>query len=325
MLPTMTLIENGASLVTTDRLTVTYGTTVAVDEITFHVDAGEVFGLLGPNAAGKTSVIRALTTILRPSGGSATVAGAPLDDPDTIRANIGVLPESNGYPGSQSAAHYLTFYGQLFGLSSAAARDRSLDLLDRFGLASNSYQEIRTFSRGMRQRLGIARALINRPRVLFLDEPTIGLDPAGREDVLSHLVSVAQESGSAVLICSHLLDDIERICDRVAILHHGRLAAEGTVAEVSASSGVTSNVLLEVSPDQVQEVVAVLNASNLDCRPIPNPSRRGEIRIDLTDEMRSANPLARILVDQQISILRLEMRTSRLSDAFLAHTAEEEG
>ena len=169
MLPTMTLIENGASLVTTDRLTVTYGTTVAVDEITFHVDAGEVFGLLGPNAAGKTSVIRALTTILRPSGGSATVAGAPLDDPDTIRANIGVLPESNGYPGSQSAAHYLTFYGQLFGLSSAAARDRSLDLLDRFGLASNSYQEIRTFSRGMRQRLGIARALINRPRVLFLD------------------------------------------------------------------------------------------------------------------------------------------------------------
>ena len=308
--------------VSTDRLTVKYGDIVAVRDVSFHVDAGEVFGLLGPNGAGKTSVIRALTTIVQPSGGSATVVGAPLTDPTTIRSNIGVLPESNGYPGSQAAVAYLKFYGQLFGLSGQEAVVRGNQLLDRFGLGENRNQEIRTYSRGMRQRLGIARALINRPRVLFLDEPTIGLDPAGREDVLAHLVATAQDSGSAIVICSHLLDDVERICDRVAIMHHGRLAAIGTVGEVAASAGVTANAVVEVPPQQVAEVVALLESSNLGCRPSPSPSRQGEITIAFADPIESGNSLAEILLGHGVTILRLEVRTSRLSDAFLAHTAE---
>ncbi len=172
-------------------LVVRYGDHLAVDDVTFSVEAGNVLGLLGPNGAGKTSVIRALTTIIRREAGDARVAGVALHDAAAVRELVGVLPESMGYPGYQTAIAYLRYHGQLYGLSAAEAERRGRNLLETFGLAERAEARIKTFSRGMRQRLGISRALINDPMVVFLDEPTLGLDPAGQAEILFHIRELA--------------------------------------------------------------------------------------------------------------------------------------
>lgn len=228
------------SVLETNDLTVKYGRFTAVDGVSIQVLPGEIYGLLGPNGAGKTSFIRALTTIVPVASGTATVAGHRLTDPIAVRSSIGVLPESNGYPNHQGAQPYLKFYGQLFGLTKDEAERRAIDLLTRFGLGEN-HNRISTFSRGMRQRLGLARALINQPAVLFLDEPTLGLDPAGKDDIMNHLVRTARHSGTSIILCSHLLDEVERICDRVAIMDHGRVVVQGTPSQVIGTASVSEN------------------------------------------------------------------------------------
>ena len=156
-----------------------YGGHVAVEQLSFTAAAGEVVGLLGPNGAGKTTAIRMLTTILAPTAGSFTVAGVPHTRPAEIRQRIGVLPESAGYPEQQAGAEFLRYHARLFGHSRASAQATSAALLEQVGLAERGGSRIGTYSRGMRQRLGIARALVNDPQVVFFDEPTLGLDPAG--------------------------------------------------------------------------------------------------------------------------------------------------
>lgn len=165
----------------TRDLTIAYGDFVAAKGVTLRVASGEIYGLLGPNGAGKTSVIRALTTIVPIAGGTATVDGNPLNNPIAVRSSIGVLPESNGYPGAQTGRSYLRYYGQLFGLTPSMAEERAERLLAQLGLGEN-YGRIATFSRGMRQRLGLARALINEPAVLRVAADAISAaDTALRE------------------------------------------------------------------------------------------------------------------------------------------------
>jgi ABC-2 type transport system ATP-binding protein len=223
-----------------DRLSKRYGERTAVDELSFTARQGDIIGLLGPNGAGKTTTIRLLTTILRPSGGSFTVAGISGDHPAQIRQRIGVLPESAGYPGRQTGREYLRYAGRLFGLSrrdAAAAADR---LLGEVGLGDRAGSRISTYSRGMRQRLGIARALINEPVVVFLDEPTLGLDPAGQREILATVEQIAEQRGATVVLSTHTLTEVEQVCNRLLILDQGRLRAVGTVADVLASAGTTS-------------------------------------------------------------------------------------
>ncbi len=316
------MTSSNAAVVCED-LTVRYGDVIAVDAVSFEVQGGEVFGLLGPNGAGKTSVIRALTTIIEPSGGRAEVAGVPLTSPDRLRREIGVLPESNGYPASESALAYLRFYGQLFGLTAGEAEERGRLLLDQFGLASNAASPISTFSRGMRQRLGIARALINRPRVLFLDEPTLGLDPAGREVVLALLGSVVGENGACVVLCSHLLDDVERVCDRVAILNRGRVVVAGTVAQVSAASVPGGQAEILVADGDAGLAIQALRsigvtATNAD------EHRAGELLVELSSPGGSLNRALAALIDAGIEVRGARALGARLSDAFLHLTGKAE-
>ncbi len=311
------------SAVLCEGLSVTYGDVTAVDRVTFDVQPGEVFGLLGPNGAGKTSVVRALTTVLDPSAGRAEVAGIPLDNPNGLRALIGVLPESNGYPGSETALGYLRFYGQLFGIPATESADRAESLLWQFGLGANAHQSISTFSRGMRQRLGIARSLMNEPQVLFLDEPTLGLDPAGREDVLSHLTSAVAANGTGVVLCSHLLDDVERVCDRVAILDQGRIVAAGTVGNVIEAAGIGGTMRISVVPEAAGRALeSLLNLPQV-ARAESNSSRLGEIDIDLVEPEPHANQILSLLLGAKIEIRGVQLEGARLSDAFLKLTQRE--
>lgn len=301
-----------------DSLVVRYGEFAAVDGVTFTAEPGEVIGLLGPNGAGKTSVIRALTTVLDPASGSATVAGAALSDPMGIRRRIGVLPESSGYPGSQRASDYLRFYGRLFGLDRPEATRRTTSLLDSLGLRERQDARIRTFSRGMRQRLGIARALINDPAVLFLDEPTLGLDPAGKQDILAHIEAVAHDRGATVLVSSHLLEEIERACDRVVILHRGHVAASGTVVDVVRAAGIGGRIHIRIAPEDVATANELLGALAQVDAIEAGPS--GELEITVIGPSTNGNELATVLIDSGIVIQRFEVAPGRLGDAFFALT-----
>jgi ABC-2 type transport system ATP-binding protein len=224
-----------------------YGARNALDGLTFAADPGEVIGLLGPNGAGKTTTIRVLTTILEPTGGTFTVAGIPGDRPDRIRERIGVLPESAGYPGRQTGAEYLRYAARLFGRSrhdAAAAAER---LLTEVGLGDRGGARISTYSRGMKQRLGIARALVNDPAVVFLDEPTLGLDPAGQREILAAIADLARQRGATVVLSTHTLTEVEQVCGSVLILDHGRLRAAGPLADIVAGAGSLSAAFLDLT------------------------------------------------------------------------------
>ena len=217
-------------------LSKSYDGRVAVDGIDLAVPVGSVLGFLGPNGAGKTTVIRMLATILTPDSGSFTVAGVPSHQSARVRSVVGVLPESAGYPPTQTGREWLTFHARLFGQPRRQAAATTKALLTEVGLAARSGSAISSYSRGMRQRLGIARALVNDPRVVILDEPTLGLDPAGQDQLLDLISRIARQRGATVVLSTHQLDEVERVCDRVVILHHGKVVAEGTVAEVTADA-----------------------------------------------------------------------------------------
>ncbi|SDW35884.1 ABC-2 type transport system ATP-binding protein [Amycolatopsis xylanica] len=217
-------------------LTKRYGARTAVEDLSFTAHEGEIVGLLGPNGAGKTTTIRLLTTILTATSGEFTVAGESA--PAEIRRRVGVLPESAGYPAIQTGREYLRYHARLFGIERSAAGAVADRLLAEVGMADRGRTRISGYSRGMRQRLGIARALVNEPVVLFLDEPTLGLDPAGQAQVLTLVREVAARRGTTVVLSTHTLHEVEEICTSVLILNRGKVLVAGTPREIAESAGV---------------------------------------------------------------------------------------
>jgi ABC-2 type transport system ATP-binding protein len=301
-------------------LSKSYGALRAVDRLELEVPTGIVLGFLGPNGAGKTTAIRMLTTILSPTAGSFAVAGVPHTRPLEIRSRIGVLPESAGYPDRQTGEEFLRYHARLFGHSRSSARDKAAALLDEVGLASRGRTVIGGYSRGMRQRLGIARALVNDPEVVFLDEPTLGLDPAGQRQMLELVQRITKERGATVLLSTHLLAEVEEVCSQVVILNRGRVVAEGTVAEVARQAAAPRRARLRVAPDRTAPALAALsNGGKLTAAEL----RPGELELTFSAE---ADPEAmsgeafRLLLSAEVPVLGFELEGGRLSDAFLAMT-----
>ena len=301
-----------------------YGSLVALADLAFAVQPGEVLGVLGPNGAGKTTAIRVLTTILPASSGSFTVAGVPHTRPADIRRRIGVLPESAGYPDRQQGQEYLRYHARLYGHSRASARAVASALLEEVGLSERAGSLISSYSRGMRQRLGIARALVNDPGVVFLDEPTLGLDPAGQRQVLANVRRIASERGAAVLLCTHLLAEVEENCSRVLILNHGRVLAEGTVAEITRRAAAPRSGRLHVAPEHVERATAALVGSRAVEDVQPTDGRPGTLTVAFASRVNldgaSMNEAVRILVEANVPLVSFELEGARLSDAFLAMT-----
>jgi len=214
----------------TEGLTKTYGQVRALDGLTLTVEPGTVFGFLGPNGAGKTTTIRLLTGLAKPTGGHAWVAGEEIADGGKVAARIGYLPEEPAFYGWMTPSELLDYIGRLFGLSSQERHSRTKDLLELAGLSRVGKRRIGGFSRGMRQRLGLAQALVNRPEVLFLDEPVSALDPGGRKEVLEMIGQLRGQC--SVFMSTHILQDVERVCDTVGIIDQGSLVVEAPQAEL---------------------------------------------------------------------------------------------
>jgi ABC-2 type transport system ATP-binding protein len=212
-----------------------FGDTVAVDDVSFQIAHGEIFGFVGHNGAGKTTTIRMLLGLLAPTRGSASVFGHDIvRESIAIRQVAGFLPDGYALPKEMTARSFLRYVGTMFGMTGGSL-ERQIDrLLERFDLTSVADKRLGGFSSGMIQKVGLAQALINEPRVLLLDEPTSGLDPIGRHETLELIRDLAMNQGVTVLFSTHILTDIERICERVAILHRGRLIANDSLADLKA-------------------------------------------------------------------------------------------
>jgi ABC-2 type transport system ATP-binding protein len=207
----------------------------ALEGIDFEVQPGELFGLLGPNGAGKTTTVKIILGLTHATEGVVRVSGLPVSDPAS-RARVGYLPEGHKIPPYLTARQALAIFGRMSGMTSEAIAKRTVVLLDRVHLSGWRDVRVRKFSKGMTQRLGLACALIHEPSVLLLDEPTDGVDPVGRREIRDLLQQEAREHGTAVLLNSHLLGEIELTCDRVAVLSKGRVAVAGPVAELTRST-----------------------------------------------------------------------------------------
>ncbi len=216
-----------------DGLVVRFGELEAVGGVSFAVSPGEVFGLLGPNGAGKTTTIRVLTTLLEASEGRALVAGFDVrNDSLAVRASIGYIPQAISVDGALTAYENLDFYGQVTGVPRRERRERIAEAIETMELAPMLDRLARTLSGGMLRRLEIATALLNRPAVLFLDEPTVGLDPTARRMVWERLCALREQAGTTILVTTHLMEEAERYCERLAVIDHGRLVEQGEPAEL---------------------------------------------------------------------------------------------
>jgi len=218
----------------TRQLRKRYGDIVAVDGLTLAVERGEVFGFLGPNGSGKTTTVKILLGLVRPTSGEARLLGHRPGDPAGM-GRVGFLPEHFRFPSWLTAGGLLDVHGRLFGLGAAERGRRTADLLARVGLADRAATRLGQFSKGMSQRIGLAQALVNRPEVVFLDEPTSGLDPLGRRDVRD-LIRELRAEGVTVFLNSHLLTEVEAVCDRVAIVKDGRAVRVGALDELRGSA-----------------------------------------------------------------------------------------
>jgi ABC-2 type transport system ATP-binding protein len=310
------------------RLSKRYGHRGAVEDISFVARAGEVVGLLGPNGAGKTTTIRMLTTMLTPTSGTFLVAGQPASAAAEIRRRVGVLPESSGYPGHQTGVEYLRYHARLYGMPWRAAHRVADRLLMELGLGDRAGSLISGYSRGMRQRLGLARALVHDPVVVFLDEPTLGLDPAGQAQVLAIIRSIAQSRGATVVLSTHTLPEVEEICSSVLILDRGRVQISGSVGEVIEMAVVERSATLRVPMEHVERArQAVARIPGLSGEPVDG--QPDVLRIALRPSaggpsIQSGNAMnaAMVAVAQAgVPVLSFQVEGARLSDAYRKVTA----
>jgi len=311
------------------RLTKHYGDRSAVEDVSFTASPGEIVGLLGPNGAGKTTTIRLLTTVLSPTSGEFSIAGHPSTASAEIRRCVGVLPESSGYPAHQTGGEYLRFFARLYGLSRGVARTVAAELLANVGLEDRAESLISSYSRGMRQRLGIARSLVNDPVVVFLDEPTLGLDPAGQAQVLEIIRGIAKNRDATVVLSTHLLPEVEQVCSKVVILNHGRVIVSGSVGEVISTALIKQSAQLRVPLDLVERARNVL--AGFPDLSVDQLMEQPDVLTLAMDRPRAGsgsgssdlmNAALAAITAAGIPVLRFELEGARLSDAFLKVTSE---
>jgi ABC-2 type transport system ATP-binding protein len=282
-----------------------YGKIEALKGVSLQVEKGEIYGLLGQNGAGKTTLIKVLLGIAHKSSGSAWLLDEPAGSV-AVRRRIGYLPEDHHFPGYHTGETLLNFYAKLTGVPRDERRRRNPALLELVGLSDRTRSKVRTYSKGMKQRLGLAQAMYHRPEVIFLDEPTDGVDPLGRREI-REVMQRLRELGTTIFLNSHLLGEVELVCDRVAILQRGAVVREGDVSSLTRVRGL---YLIGLAPG---EAFPEDEAERLGYR----PARAGDLwEVSLTNGQ-AIDPLVKMLVARGLNLRHLVEKRQTLEDLFL--------
>jgi ABC-2 type transport system ATP-binding protein len=310
------------SALRTQTLTRRFGDNTAVDGIDLDVAAGEIYGFLGPNGAGKSTTVRMLTTLLLPSAGSATVVGFDVrEQADMVRLRIGVALQEAALDPKQTGRELLDLQGRLYGLDARQRRRRVDELLVLVDIGDAIDQRIGTYSGGMKRRLDLAAALVHEPEMLFLDEPTTGLDPSSRAAVWSEVRRLNTERGMTIFLTTQYLEEADALADRVGIIARGRIVAEGTPTQLKRSVG-SDLIIVRCRPGDSQDVARVLSAlENLGTI----EASADEVVIAVERGAKAISPVAVALSEAGITVEGLTLRTPTLDDVFLHVTGERMG
>ena len=299
-----------------------YGKTTALDGLELTVPYGMVYGLLGPNGAGKTTAVRIFATLLRPDGGRAEVAGQDVTrEPRQVRRRIGLLGQQTAVDDVISAHQNLVLFGRLFHLDRATAKRRADELLAQFSLTDAAGKAPKAFSGGMRRRLDLAASLILAPEVLFLDEPTTGLDPAGRREVW-HAIRGLTAGGTTVLLTTHYLDEADKLCDRIAVIDHGRNLVDDTPEGLKRRIGNERLEIVAAEPDDLP-VIATL-AGKVGSTEATVDEAGLSVSVPVADGVRALTETAAELRTQGVGVADLGLRRPTLDEAFLHLTGAKE-
>ncbi|WP_435588680.1 ATP-binding cassette domain-containing protein [Micromonospora chalcea] len=316
--------RNTGLAVEAEGLVRSFGTTRALDGLDLRVPAGTVYGVLGPNGAGKTTAVRVLATLLRPDGGTARVFGHDVvRDADAVRSRVSLTGQYASLDEDLTGAENLILLARLLGLSRAGARDRADQLLAAFGLTEAAGRQVKKYSGGMRRRIDIAASILNTPDLLFLDEPTTGLDPRSRNQVWA-IVRAVVAYGTTVLLTTQYLDEADQLAGRIAVVDHGRVIAEGTPGELKSSVGSGSVHIRLRDPGQRPQAEEVLRAAlgvpvQLDTDPVALTARVGEDGTDLEASAQAARALGE-LAGAGIVVDDFSLGQPSLDEVFLALT-----
>ncbi|GAB7016016.1 ABC transporter ATP-binding protein [Methanogenium cariaci] len=304
------------NVVSVHNLKKTFDKNPVISGITFDVFRGEIFGFLGPNGSGKTTTMRLILGLLRPDSGSALVFDQPLDTSDKTRARVGVLLENNGLFDKLTAYENLKYYGELYGIPDI--EERIVELLEFTDLTERKGVLVGTFSTGMKRKLGIARAILHRPEVLFLDEPTSTLDPEAQKMVRDLIVHLSGDESMTVFLSSHNLDEVQKICSRVAILHGGKIKALDSVENLRKNRGVTKVRFTLSDSAQVTEARSVVSA-------VADVSdfQENETGFTITLSGSSASPVISRLCNAGIGIEEVGKDQRSLEDIYIEVMREE--
>jgi ABC-2 type transport system ATP-binding protein len=301
-----------ASAITTQGLIRRFGTTTAVDGVDLDIGRGEIYGFLGPNGAGKSTLVRVLCTLLRPSAGTATVAGHDVvEHPEQVRVRIGVALQDAALDDRQTGRELLVLQGRLYGLRAAEITRRLVEVLDLVDIGRAIDRRIGTYSGGMKRRLDLAAALIHNPQVLFLDEPTTGLDPASRASVWAEVRRLNTELGMTIFLTTQYLEEADALADRVGVIAGGRLVAEGSPDALKHSVG-QDLIVAEVAGDDPGTLARLLAIPGIDDVSV----EKGRITISTSNGPATLSPIALSLGEGGLEVKSLTLRTPTLDDVF---------
>ncbi len=298
------------------ELTKSFGTLVAVDRVSFAIEQGEIFGLLGPNGAGKTTTLSMLATMLEPTSGSAAIMDIDIrKDQDGVRKAIGIVFQDQSLDEELTAWENMDFHGRLYRIPKETREQRTEELLKLVELFDRRNDIVKTFSGGMRRRLEIARGLLHHPSVLFLDEPTLGLDPQTRNLLWKYIEALAKEKNITIILTTHYMEEADRLCNRIAIIDHGKIIAMDTPAKLKDSIG--GDVVTIRSPDTAK-IPAVLSVPWVKRQ----ETREGEVILTLENAEQHLSEIVTRLNAEHIEITSISVHKPTLEDVFLSYTGK---